>query len=290
MPGTSADRCIVIAEVGQNHNGDVKIAKKLVDVAAGAGCDYVKFAKRAVEKSVPKHMWNVPRETPWGLIPYIEYRKKLEFGEAEYHAIDVHCRTVGIRWFASASDAESVEFLERFDPPFCKIPSAKMIDDKLLGAAKATGRPVIASTGMCSTQRILKSTEILRGCEYWLAQCTSCYPAPNDEINLRAMNELWIYGPAKVGYSGHEIGLQVTLAAVAMGAQFVERHITLARSMWGSDHAASVEPEGLRRLVRDIRVIEQAMGDGLKRIMPCERDSLRRLRGEELDRISGDIS
>lgn len=287
MPGTSAGKCIVIAEIGQNHNGDVEIAKKLIDVAVAAGCDYVKFAKRTPELSVPKHMWDVPRDTPWGVMPYIEYRKRLEFGGDEYDEIENYCWKVGARWFASSSDAMSLAFLERYNPPFCKIPSAKMNDDRLLGDAKASGRVVIASTGMCSTQRICHAMQIMTGAKVWLAQCTSAYPAPNDQINLRAMEELRKYeGVAKVGYSGHEIGLQITLAAVAMGAEFVERHITLSRAMWGSDHAASVEPDGLKRLVRDIRVVEVARGDGVKRVMPCEREVVRRLRCEVVDRLS----
>lgn len=277
------ESCIVIAEIGQNHNGDLSIAKKLIDVAVNADCDYVKFAKRTPELSVPKHMWDTPRDTPWGTIPYIEYRKRLEFGHAEYDEIEAYCKTAGIAWFASSSDVPSLEFLEQYDPHFCKIPSAKMNDDALLAAARDTGRIVIASTGICSMQRILHAMEILTGAEVWLAQCTSAYPAPNDEINLRAMAELRERNPAKVGYSGHEIGLQITLAAVAMGAEFVERHITLARSMWGTDHAASIEPEGLRRLVKDIRVIESAMGDGEKKKMPCEEAALRKLRIEIVD-------
>lgn len=286
MPGTSVGSCIVIAEIGQNHNGDLSIAKKLIDVAVDADCDYVKFAKRTPELSVPKHMWDTPRDTPWGTIPYIDYRKRIEFGREEYGEIEAYCKKAGIAWFASSSDIPSLEFLEKYDPPFCKIPSAKMNDDLLLIAARNTGRPIIASTGICSIQRILHAMDILAGAEVWLAQCTSAYPAPNDEINLLAMNELRAFGTAaKVGYSGHEIGLQITLAAVAMGAEFVERHITLARSMWGTDHAASVEPDGLRRLVKDIRVIEAAMGDGEKKKMPCEEAALRSLRVEIVDSL-----
>jgi len=287
MHGTSADRRVLfVGEVGQNHCGEITIAKDLINVAVDAGCDYVKFAKRTPEISVPKHMWEVPRETPWGLMPYIEYRQRLEFDQEQYDEIDKHCKEKGIKWFASSSDVPSLEFLEQYDPPFVKIPSAKMNDDKLLDAACKTKRIIIASTGMCSPQRILHAMEILKGAEVWLAQCTSCYPAPNDEINLWAMEWLRTLGAAKVGYSGHEIGLQITLAAVALGAEFVERHITLSHSMWGSDQAASIEPDGLRRLIRDIRVIEQAMGDGTKRKMPCEAEVIRRLRVDIVDRLA----
>jgi len=286
MSGMPVDECIVIAEIGQNHNGDINIAKELISIAAEAKCDYVKFAKRTTELSVPKHMRDVQRETPWGIMSYMDYRNRLEFGQDEYEDIDDYCKKVGIPWFASASDEPSLQFLEQFDPPFCKIPSAKMHDDALLVAAAKTGRIVIASTGMCSVYRILHAIHCLGEAEYWLAQCTSCYPAPNNQINLNAMNTLWKYGPKRVGYSGHEIGLQISLAAVAMGASFIERHITLSHSMWGSDQAASIEPEGLRKLVRDIRVIESAMGDGVIRMFPCERETFSRLAGDVVERAS----
>ena len=271
--------CFVIAEIGINHNGDLDIAKRLIDAAAVAGCDAVKFQKRVPESAVPDGYKNVQRETPWGVMSYLEYRRRMEFGAAEYAEIDTYCRERGIEWFASCWDVESVAFMERFAPECYKAASPGLTDLELLGAMKATGRPLIISTGMSTAEEISTAVEFLGVDHLLIAHSTSTYPCPPEELNLRMIESLKEEFPCPVGYSGHESGLQTTYAAVTLGASFVERHITLDRGMWGSDQGASVEPHGFKRLVRDIRVIEAAMGDGVKRVYDSElpnREKLRR--------------
>ena len=270
--------CYIIGEIGLNHNGDVALAKKLIDAAAVAGCDAVKFQKRTPEICVPKDQRDRPRETPWGIITYMEYRYKVEFGEEEYAAIDAHCKERGIHWFASCWDEPSVDFMEQFDPPAYKAASASLTDDGLLKKYRSTGRPLILSTGMSTTEEIAHAVEVLGTDDLILMHTTSTYPCKPEELNLRHMETLRNEYNAPVGYSGHEVGLQTTGAAVALGACSVERHITLDRTMWGSDHAASVEPHGLMRLVRDIRVIEAAMGDGRKVVYESEKPVRAKLR------------
>jgi Sialic acid synthase len=269
----------VIAEVGINHNGDLALAKQLIDAAHAAGCDAVKFQKRTPEICVPVSQRDLLRDTPWGTVTYLEYRSRLELGLAEYTAIHEHCRKLGILWFASCWDEPSVDFVEQFDPPCHKIASASLTNDALLGKVRSTGRPVILSTGMSSWDQIRHATSLLDKDRLLIAHSTSAYPCQPAELNLRMIQTLRREYSLPVGYSGHEVGLQTTCAAVVLGASFVERHITLDRAMWGSDHAASVEPHGFARLVRDIRVIESALGDGVKRIYPSEEKLLRRLRG-----------
>jgi N-acetylneuraminate synthase len=270
--------CYIIAEIGINHNGDLDIARKLVDVAAQAGCDAVKFQKRTPELCVPPEQRNVVRETPWGTMTYMEYRERVEFGETEYREIARRCRELSLHWFVSPWDAAAVDFMERFEPVCYKIPSAALTNHALLDHVFSKGRPVIVSTGM-STQVELDAA-IARAdiSRTLLAHTTSTYPCPPAELNLRMIPELRRRYECPIGYSGHEVGLQTTVAAVALGATFVERHITLDRAMWGSDQAASVEPQGLARLVRDIRVVEEALGDGVKRVFPGELGPMRRLR------------
>ncbi len=268
----------VIAEIGINHNGDVNVAKRLIDVAAIAGVDAVKFQKRDPESCVPPEQRNVMRETPWGMMTYLDYRYRVEFGATEFDAIQAHCRDRGIQWFASAWDPLSVEFMERYAPPCYKIPSASLTDEPLLRRLRETGRPLILSTGMSTMDEIRRAVEVLGVANLALAHCTSTYPCASEQLNLRMLKTLGDEFGCPVGYSGHEVGLQATLAAVALGACFIERHITLDRAMWGSDHAASVEPGGLIRLVRDIRVIEQAMGDGIKQVYPEEIPIRKKLR------------
>ena len=268
----------VVAEIGINHNGDVEIAKQLIDVAKMSGCDAVKFQKRTPEKCVPAGQQRVARETPWGVMEYLDYRRRLEFGEAEYRAIDAYCRERKITWFASPWDEESVRFLEAFSPPCYKIPSAALTDAALLSSVATTRRPVILSTGMSTLDEIRSAVARLNGSPLALMHCTSSYPARPEELNLRVLQQLAAEFGCPVGYSGHEVGLQATYAAVALGAALVERHITLDRAMWGTDQAASVEPGGLLRLVRDIRVIERAMGDGIKRVYDSERAAMSKLR------------
>jgi N-acetylneuraminate synthase len=268
----------VIGEIGINHNGDLDIARRLIDVAVEAGCDAVKFQKRTPELCVPEAQQQVLRETPWGLIPYIDYKHKVEFGADEYAAIDRHCRARGIHWFASCWDLPSVDFIEAFEPVAHKVASASLTDDALLTRLAATGRPIILSTGMSTEAEIARAISLLPADRLLVAHATSAYPCAPELLNLRMIQTLADRYPFPIGYSGHETGLQTTVAAVTLGASFVERHITLDRAMWGSDHAASVEPGGLRRLVRDIRVIERALGDGVKKVYDAELPIIRKLR------------
>lgn len=269
----------LIGEIGINHNGELANALQLIDIAAEAGLDAVKFQKRTPRVCTPRDQWDVERDTPWGRMTYIDYRDRVEFGEAEYRAIDAHARQRGIHWFASPWDVESVEFLAQFDLPAHKVASASLTDDQLLRSLRGTGRTIILSTGMSTPEQIRHAVEVLGSRNTVLLHATSTYPAPAEELNLRVIDTLMAdYPNVPIGYSGHETGLQTTVAAVARGAVMVERHITLDRAMWGSDQAASVEPAGLVRLVRDIRVIEQALGDGVKQVYPGELAAMRKLR------------
>jgi N-acetylneuraminate synthase len=268
----------IIAEIGINHNGDLNIAKRLIDVAFMAGCDAVKFQKRTPEKAVPAEYQNVLRETPWGLISYIEYRHRVEFGLSEYIEIDRYCREKGIHWFASCWDEGSLEFIEQFNPVCYKIASATLTDHALLRKIKDSRRPAILSTGMSTLEEIEAAVRILGMDKLLIAHSTSAYPCPPEELNLRMIRTLKAKYACPIGYSGHEVGLQTTYAAVTLGAAFIERHVTLDRAMWGSDQAASVEPGGMIRLVRDIRVIEKALGDGQKRVYASELASRQKLR------------
>ncbi|WP_426170492.1 N-acetylneuraminate synthase family protein [Microbacterium sp. DWRC1-3] len=269
----------VIAEIGLNHNGDVDIAKKLIDVAARAGADAVKFQKRTPEISTPEHMRDVPRETPWGVMSYLDYRRRVEFGRDEYVEIGDHATMLGLDWFASPWDVPSVAFLEDLGVVAHKVASASLTDTELLVALRETGKPVILSTGMSTIEQIDRALDTLGTDRVVLMHATSTYPLEPEEANLRVITTLRDrYPGVPVGYSGHERGLQISLAAVAIGAVAVERHITLDRTMWGSDHAASLEPTGLEHLVRDIRVIERATGDGVKRVFDSERAPMAKLR------------
>jgi N-acetylneuraminate synthase len=270
----------IVAEIGINHNGNLAIAKRLIDVAVMAGCDAVKFQKRTPEKAVPPEYQNVMRETPWGVISYLEYRYKVEFGYDEYQAIDQYCKEKGILWFASCWDEESVDFIEQFSPPCFKVASACLTNHDLLRKMRSTGLPVILSTGMSTLEEIEHAVDVLGLDNLLIAHSTSTYPCPPEELNLRMIQTLQQTFDCLVGYSGHEVGLQTTYAAVVLGAAFVERHITLDRAMWGSDQAASIEPGGFLRLVRDIRVIERALGDGVKRVYESEQKARQRLRKE----------
>jgi N-acetylneuraminate synthase len=272
----------VIAEIGINHNGSLDTAKRMIDGAVLAGADAVKFQKRTPEKCVPRDQWHILRETPWGRMTYLDYRHKVEFDEAGYAAIDRHCRERGMDWFASCWDEESVDFMEQFSPPCYKAASASLTDHGLLRKMKATGRPLIISTGMSTAEEIEDAVAALGVEQLLIAHATSAYPCPNDQLNLRMIHTLDAhYGQhCPIGYSGHETGLAPTWAAVTLGASFVERHITLDRAMWGSDQAASVEIGGLMRLVSNIRDIERSLGDGVKRVYESElgpRAKLRRV-------------
>jgi N-acetylneuraminate synthase len=267
-----------VAEIGINHNGDVEIAKQLIGLAASVGADAVKFQKRTPDIATPPDMRETLRDTPWGQMTYLDYRYRVEFGVAEYEEIDRYCKELGIAWFASPWDVPSVDFLEKFDVVTHKVASASLTDVELLKALRDTGKPIIASTGMSTMEEIEAAVEVLGTERLVLLHATSTYPCPPEEANLRMITTLAGRFGVPIGYSGHERGLQVSIAAVAMGACLVERHVTLDRTMWGSDQAASLEPEGLRRLVRDIRNVELALGDGVKRVFPGEEAPRRRLR------------
>ncbi|HEX4812944.1 MAG TPA: N-acetylneuraminate synthase family protein [Nonomuraea sp.] len=268
----------VIGEIGINHNGDLDIARRLIDVAADAGCQAVKFQKRTPAICVPDGQKGQMRQTPWGEMTYLEYKERTEFGRDEYRQIAKYCDERGVHWFASPWDVPSVEFLEEMDVLVHKVASASVADHELLRALAATGKPVILSTGMSTLREIDAAVEILGTDELIMMHATSTYPLPPEEANLRTITTLKERYGVPVGYSGHERGLQISLAAVTLGAVCVERHITLDRTMWGSDHAASLEPAGLEHLVRDIRIIEQALGDGVKRVFPGEEAPKARLR------------
>jgi len=268
----------IVAEIGINHNGDVDVAKRLIDAAALAGCQAVKFQKRTPELCVPPEQRAVVRETPWGMMTYLEYRHRVEFGEAEYAMLDRYCRDKGIDWFASCWDTPSVDFIERFSPACYKIPSASLTDDELLRYTSMTGRPIILSTGMSTMEQIRHAVGLMDRDRLVITHATSTYPCQAGELNLRMLETLKREFDCPIGYSGHEVGLQTTHAAVALGARLIERHITLDRATWGTDQAASVEPWGLMRLVRDIRVIETALGDGVKRVYSSELPVMAKLR------------
>lgn len=269
----------VIAEIGINHNGSLDLTKRLIDGAVLAGCDAVKFQKRTPELCVPKEQWHLERDTPWGRMTYIDYRHRIEFGVDEYAVIDAYCRDRDIQWFASCWDEPSVAFMEQFAPPCYKAASASLTDLPLLGAMAATGRPLIISTGMSTQDEIDAAVAAIGKDRLLVAHSTSSYPCPVDAINLNMIGTLRRRIPeCPIGYSGHEVGLSPTWAAVAMGASFVERHLTLDRAMWGTDQAASVEVGGFMRLVQNIRDIERAFGDGVKRVHASELPSRAKLR------------
>lgn len=280
----------VIAEIGINHNGSVETAKQLIDVAKATGCDCVKFQKRTPEICTPRDMWDRMRETPWGYISYIEYRRKIEFGTAEFDEIDAYCKQVGIQWTASVWDEPSVEFMAKYAPPFLKLPSAMLTNDNLLIASRVVGVPLMISTGMSTMDQITRGVGVAGSEDLLIAHSTSTYPCAREELNLRVINDLRRRFDCPIGYSGHETGLATTVAAVAIGACFIERHITLDRSMWGSDQAASVEPSGLARLVRDIRGVGESLGDGIKRVYPSEQKAMERLRPKPVIGVTGSAS
>lgn len=269
----------VIGEIGINHNGSLDLAKKLIDGAVFAGCDAVKFQKREPEACVPRDQWEIERDTPWGRLTYIEYRRRMEFNESQFATIDRYCRERGILWFASCWDEESVDFIARFDVPLFKSASASLTDANLLRRMRAAGRPLMMSTGMSQWTEITSAVELVGRKDLLLAHSTSAYPCPLEELNLSVITRLRESFPEiPIGYSGHEVGLTPTCVAVAFGASFVERHITLDRAMWGTDQAASVEILGMHRLVRNIRDVEKSIGDGIKRVYDSERPALAKLR------------
>lgn len=270
----------IIAEIGINHNGDIDIAKKLIDVAAIAGCDAVKFQKRVPEICVPEDQKGIMRDTPWGVMTYLEYKKRLEFGEKEYDEIDAYCKSKSIEWFASPWDAESHQFLKKYNLKYCKIPSSQLTNIDLLQSVAKDKKYTFISTGMSTLEEITVAVDIFRkyDCPFELMHCNSSYPMKNEEANLKCISTLREKFKCNVGYSGHETGLQISIAAVVFGITSLERHITLDRAAYGSDQAASLEPQGLIRLVRDVRIVEKAIGDGIKRVYESEKSTLKKLR------------
>ncbi len=268
----------VIAEIGINHNGDIEIAEKMIRAAKEAGVDAVKFQKRTPLLCVPPEERSKMRETPWGYITYLEYREHVEFGQKEYARIDALCKELGIDWFASVWDEEAIDFLEQFDPIAYKVPSASLTDTGLIDKLNSTGRPIILSTGMSTMEQIRESVGHFDMNKLAITHATSAYPCDPSELNLRMVETLTKEFDCPVGYSGHEVGLIPSVVAVGLGASIVERHFTLDRSMWGTDQSASVEPGGMERLVKYIRVTEQALGDGVKKVYDSELPSLKKLR------------
>jgi len=269
----------IIAEIGINHNGSLEIAKRLIDIAAVAGCDSVKFQKRNPDVCVPEHQKSVMRDTPWGPMTYLEYKYKVEFGRHEYDQIDAYCKEKKIQWTASPWDLDSLDFLVSYGVPYIKMPSAMLTNHELLQAAVDTGKRIIISTGMSTLDEIDAAVEILKGTDFALLHCNSTYPAPLDELNLSCIQMLKDRYNCEVGYSGHEFRLGTTVASVYLGATILERHITLDRTMWGSDHMSSVEPQGLIKLVKGVRELEMAFGDAVKKVTEGEKPIRKKLRG-----------
>jgi N-acetylneuraminate synthase len=269
--------CYVIAEIGINHNGDVGIARKLISAAVVAGADAVKFQKRTVDVVYAAEDLARPRESPFGTTNG-DLKRHLELSLEAYREIDQYCRIHSITWFGSCWDEASVDALETLSPPCYKIASPSLTDDNLLRHHRRYKKPLIVSTGMSTIAEIDHAVGILGTDNLILMHCVSTYPSKPEELNLTMIRTLKERYQVPVGYSGHEVGLQTSVAAVALGACMIERHLTLDRSMWGSDQAASVEPQGLSRLVRDVRAVESAMGDGVKRVLPDEITNLKKLR------------
>jgi N-acetylneuraminate synthase len=261
----------IIGEIGINHNGDLAIAKDLINVAKDAGCDAVKFQKRTIDIVYTKDVLDSPRESPWGTTTR-QQKEGLEFGSQEYQEIDVYCKELGIDWSASSWDQESQRFLQQFDLKFNKIASAMVVDSNFLKLVASEKKHTYLSTGMCTMEEIQTAVDIFKesGCPFELMHTVSTYPMRDEDANLNCIPMLREKFGCNVGYSGHEVGLAVSYAATALGITSLERHITLSRAMYGSDQSASIEPSGLRNLVGAVRKIELAMGDGIKRILKDE--------------------
>ena len=271
-----------VAEIGINHNGSVDTAKRMIDLASECRADAVKFQKRTPELCVPEYEKNKKKETPWGEITYLEYKNRIEFNEAQYLELKEYSERKGLIFFASAWDIPSLRFLEKIGVPCHKISSAKLTDKELLLEMKKTQKPIILSTGMSTEREINKAVEILDDTPLIILHCCSIYPAEEDELNLTYISTLKKNFPQHiVGYSGHEKGISESLAATMLGAKVVERHITIDRTMWGTDHAASLEQPGLRRLVRDLKLIPLWLGDGSKRITDKEEAIKAKLRNKD---------
>jgi N-acetylneuraminate synthase len=271
----------IIAEIGINHNGDLNIAKRLIDIAALSGCDAVKFQKRNPDVCVPEHQKNVMRDTPWGTMTYLEYKYRVEFEKEVYDEIDRYCIEKGIKWSASPWDMDSLEFLMQYDLPFIKLPSAMLTNNELVEACAKSGKKLILSTGMSTEEEIDVAVTLIRKHteNFAILHCNSTYPAPIAELNLSTIATLKNKYKCEVGYSGHEFRIGTTVAAVYLGATILERHITLDRTMWGTDHLSSVEPQGLIKLVKGVRELEEAFGDGIIQVTESEKPIRTKLRG-----------
>ena len=276
------NKIYIIAEIGINHNGDLQIAKQLIDIAKVAGCDVVKFQKRNPDICVPEHQKSVMRDTPWGRMTYLEYKYKVEFGKNEYDEIEKYCKNRNIKWSASPWDLDSLNFLNTYDVPFIKIPSALITDLELIKKTTETGKKIIISTGMSTLDDVDAAVNTIlntnKDAVYSVLHCNSSYPAPNDDLNLKCIKTLKDRYNCEVGYSGHEFGLTTTIASICMGANIIERHITLDRTMWGTDQMCSVEPQGLIKLVRGINELNRALGDGVKVVTETEKPIREKLR------------
>jgi N-acetylneuraminate synthase len=271
----------LIAEIGINHNGDLQIAKKLIDATFASSWDCVKFQKRNPDRCVPEDQKRLTRDTPWGPMTYLEYRYRMEFGKEEYDYIDRYCREKPLDWSLSVWDLDSLHFAMNYTLPFLKIPSAQIINQELMREAARTQLPLVVSTGMSTLEVIDQVVNLLEkyASQYVLLHCNSSYPASNDELNLLVIPELKERYGCVIGYSGHEYGLDSTTIAVALGARVVERHITLDHSMWGTDHSSSVEIQGMDKLYKQVSSVEGYLGDGVKKIYESEQTMLKKLRG-----------
>lgn len=269
--------CFIIAEIGINHNGSLETAKKLISMAHFFGCDAVKFQKRTVEDVYTKEELATPRQSIFGNTNG-DLKYGLEFEYNEYKEIDKHCKELGILWFASCWDKKSVDFIEQFDVCAHKIPSALITDIELLEYIKKTGKPILLSTGMSTIDEIDEAIKVIGTDNTIIYHCTSTYPSENSELNLNVIKALKEKYDCPIGYSGHEKGIVSSTIAVVLGACSVERHITLDRTLWGTDQAASLEPEGLRKMIRDIRNIKTFLGDGIKKVYDSELPIKKKLR------------
>jgi N-acetylneuraminate synthase len=274
------DNIFFIAEAGINHNGSLDLAKKLIDMAKFAGCDAVKFQKRTPSICVPEPMKNVIRETPWGNITYLEYKERIEFGSDEYSEIDKYCKEIGIAWTASAWDIPSLEFLDGFEVPFHKVASALATHKKFLEEVAERRKLTYASIGMCSYDQIDTLVEIFQNkkCPLILMHTVSTYPAQESDLNLRMVQTLKERYGLEIGYSGHETSVSPSIVAATLGAVAIERHITLDRAMWGTDHSASLEAQGLNQLVGALKKVKVVLGDGIKKDIPAEKEIAAKMR------------
>ena len=268
----------IVAEIGINHNGSLGTALSLIDVAVQAGCHAVKFQKRSPEDCVPYHQREIQRETPWGRMTYLQYRHRMEFGRDAFDKIDAYCRDRCVDWFASCWDKPSVDFIHQYDPICYKVASACLTDDSLLEHIQRQKKTVILSTGMSTMDEIRQAVSLFDHNNLLITHATSNYHDAPEELNLRMIQTLAKEFDCIVGYSGHETGITPTIAGVALGACYVERHITLDRNSWGSDHCISLEPDEFKKMVRNIRMLEKALGDGVKQVYESEKSVMAKLR------------